>query len=599
MMLPLRYTLLATLLLSAAGEEALPRVFSLPLPKGQKMEFSLIRVCDAPAPQENAFDSFEFNMGNSPVNADTAAQDVDYTQTQAPTSVSGTVYISQHAEGGYWALPMACTELTNAQYASLMTPEKMPTGNAALLPRTGLTRGQVVQFLEALNYWCKTNAEAKAELAKLSQSQKQGTLFCRLPQENEWEFAARGATYVDFATFSKAYPYANAKDFEQHEVLYFNADSIAPRRVKYKNKPNPAGLYDMLGNVREMVEGPFRPEYHFGRVGGMLSRGGCFSDRPEVATCTVRHELPLVDETTGKPTTSKELGLRLVIGSQISRPVASSGSVQALNDQWRAYKTKHITLGPRVAPGETVEDSFRRENAALRANLEKMQQQVARHSGNSADEVKQLSQRMAEMQNQMEDLNKRMSKANDNAARGALCNIIYPCADAVEKESAIIKNEEFILKKRNQLQDQTKLLELLDVDDNLEEQAKVLKIKQSIEAKERENEWIKANFSTYWSQFEQGCVTLVDLPRLCAEDIIRQRDELYLREIAAEKDPARRKALCQQLALFRYSMQRFYYYRSYHKYDVENQQQWVADMYRAVQNADLNPKSLSPSPTNR
>jgi formylglycine-generating enzyme required for sulfatase activity len=100
---------------------------------------------------------------------------------------------------------------------------------------------------------CVSPADAKAYVEWLSA--RTGKRY-RLPSEAEWEYAARGNTVTgrywgwenaDACQFENTGDVSGEGDFPCTDGFAFTA----PVGIR---KPNPFGLYDMLGNVAEWVE---------------------------------------------------------------------------------------------------------------------------------------------------------------------------------------------------------------------------------------------------------------------------------------------------------------------------------------------------------
>jgi formylglycine-generating enzyme len=91
--------------------------------------------------------------------------------------------------------------------------------------------------------------DAKDYLQRLNSAEK--TDRYRLPSEAEWEYAARGGTSTQFYW---------GDEINNDYVWYFGTSDYQSHPVGQK-KPNPFGLYDMLGNVWEWVEDWFSNNY--------------------------------------------------------------------------------------------------------------------------------------------------------------------------------------------------------------------------------------------------------------------------------------------------------------------------------------------------
>ncbi len=115
----------------------------------------------------------------------------------------------------------------------------------------------------------------------------------RLPTEAEWEYAYRAGTTGD-------YYFGAASGLEDH--AWAKTNTLGRTQPVGKKKPNPFGLYDMAGNVREWCNDWYHVSAYKARAGKTVAdpvgpgsgekkvlRGGAWSVGPESCTAWARY----------------------------------------------------------------------------------------------------------------------------------------------------------------------------------------------------------------------------------------------------------------------------------------------------------------------
>ncbi|HRD77787.1 MAG TPA: SUMF1/EgtB/PvdO family nonheme iron enzyme, partial [Hyphomicrobiaceae bacterium] len=185
-------------------------------------------------------------------------------------------------------------------------------------PIHGLAIDDYWAFLSQLNAWCLTTKEGAACLAAM-RKELGSACFFRLPSEPEWEFVARGGI----------------KGMRAAQTLPFPVDDIAARANvgTKKSQPDEIGkrkphsdlpVYDMFGNVAELMGTPFTLDNGAGAIGSFVLRGGDFRTAASDLRVSYREEEPqfVFRSSAGMFVKRKrpEVGIRLMIGAPVKDP---------------------------------------------------------------------------------------------------------------------------------------------------------------------------------------------------------------------------------------------------------------------------------------
>ncbi|WP_454691465.1 formylglycine-generating enzyme family protein [Achromobacter aloeverae] len=226
---------------------------------------------------------------------------------------------------------MAKYELSVLQYQSLQTLEGDPGKTCPtpeqikLLPVTGISWFEAQNLANRYSVWLRT--QQKNVLPK-----EDGISgFVRLPTEVEWEFAARGGMGVDSAARAEArYP----MDGELRDYEWYGGPQSANGKAQLvgRLKPNPLGLYDMLGNVAEMTSDAFhlsKLDRPHGGTGAYVIRGGDFRSKEADLRSAARREGNYYDEDGDMK--DKTVGVRWVVAAP---ELTSKGRTEQLEKGW-------------------------------------------------------------------------------------------------------------------------------------------------------------------------------------------------------------------------------------------------------------------------
>ena len=353
------------LLLPLSTALAAPQPLTLTLPQGQSMVLQPIVVGQGDSPYTQKI----FTIGDA---------SEEFRGSATRVSIGGSFFDESAGQGSQnsqteWYYYLGQSEVTEGQYYAVMgvPKDKDATILQSRFPITNISYVDATLFINKLNTWLFANSINT--LPKFNKTPG----YLRLPTEAEWEFAARGGLAVREDLFSLDYPYED----ELSSYEWFSGPSSSHNKIQEvaKLKPNPLGLYDMLGNVSEMTYNLYQMEFYQGRTGGMTARGGHFlTDETELRTY-LRTEQPLYlgDINRGmKPNVKPTMGIRLALGAPI---LTDSPTIRDLEDQWEDYRQGSGAETPAALSIAPVQVQTDVKVAEAKDHLTKIKEALVKH----------------------------------------------------------------------------------------------------------------------------------------------------------------------------------------------------------------------------
>lgn len=326
--------------------------------------------------------------------------------------------------------------ITQLQYNAVMTGECVDPSLKSVMPITDISWFDAIEFTNKYTQWL---------FAHKPDFNLNG--YFSLPTNTEWEYAARGGNQVSPSEFrQEVFPMGEGETLDKY--AFFSGSSNGKLQLVGRLKPNPLGLYDMLGNVKEMTIDSFRlnklERYH-GRRGGMILRGGSYLTSKESTTTAFKVEQPYIDYDKKKPFSAKDTGMRIVFTDDI---IKKSTDLNKLQKEWDDLGQSSENNENKVVSEvndltQKLEEQSKTiaQNGEVQSNLEEKYNKLVAENNEVKNGLKKLSDSLKQS-NQMRDEQRAKSIQSELQLGAFLCTRIYDANMSYENAKRNFKSFE-------------------------------------------------------------------------------------------------------------------------------------------------------------